>query len=71
MAALLIGAEAAGILGAVFAVPLAAMANIFLGAFYRSRRGSEAMTTAKDGAVEVESLPRLGEEISAVEDAAP
>jgi hypothetical protein len=44
------------------------MANIFLGAFYRSRRGSEAMTTAKDGAVEVESLPRLGEEISAVEE---
>jgi predicted PurR-regulated permease PerM len=68
MAALLIGAEAAGILGAVFAVPLAAMANIFLGAFYRSRRGSEAMTTAKDGAVEVESLPRLGEEISSVEE---
>jgi predicted PurR-regulated permease PerM len=67
MAALLVGAEAAGILGALFAVPLAAVANIFLGAFYRSRRGSAPMTTAKDGTVDAESLPRLGEEISAVE----
>ena len=68
MAALLIGAEAAGILGALFAVPLAAIANIFLGAFYRSRRGDVATTTAEDGAIEEESLPRLGEEISAVEE---
>jgi predicted PurR-regulated permease PerM len=67
MAALLIGAEVAGVLGALFAVPLAAMANIFLGAFYRSRRGSEAMTTADDGTVEAESLPRLGDEIDAVD----
>lgn len=69
MAALLIGAEAAGILGALFAVPLAAMANIFLGAFYRSRRGDVATTTADSGVIEEESLPRLGEEISAVEEA--
>ncbi|MHB8718598.1 MAG: AI-2E family transporter [Candidatus Dormibacteria bacterium] len=68
MAALLIGAEVGGILGALFAVPLAAIANIFAGAFYRSRRGSEAMTTAEDGTVDVDSLPRLGEEIEAVED---
>ncbi len=68
MAALLIGAEVAGILGALFAVPLAAMANIFLGAFYRSRRGTEALTTAEDGTVDAETLPRLGEEISAVEE---
>ncbi|HWW09066.1 MAG TPA: AI-2E family transporter [Candidatus Acidoferrales bacterium] len=68
MAALLIGAEAAGILGALFAVPLAAMANIFLGAFYRSRRGDVATTTADSGVIEEESLPRLGEEISAVEE---
>ncbi len=67
MAALLIGAEVAGVLGALFAVPLAAIANIFLGAFYRSQRGSEPMTTADDGAVDVESLPRLGDEIEAVE----
>jgi predicted PurR-regulated permease PerM len=69
MAALLIGAETAGILGALFAVPLAAMANIFLGAFYRSRRGDVATTTADSGVIEEESLPRLGEEISAVEEA--
>lgn len=68
MAALLIGAELAGVLGAVFAVPVAAIANIFLGAWYRSRRGSVAMTTAEDGTVDAESLPRLGEEIGAVED---
>jgi predicted PurR-regulated permease PerM len=68
MAALLVGAEVGGILGALFAVPLAAIANIFLGAFYRSRRGSVALTTAEDGSVDVDSLPRLGEEIDAVED---
>ena len=68
MAALLVGAEVAGILGAVFAVPLAAMANIFLGAVYRSRRGSLPMTTADDGTVDADSLPRLGEEISSVEE---
>ena len=68
MAALLIGAEAGGILGALFAVPLAAIANIFLGAFYRSRRGSLAMPTADDGTVDADSLPRLGEEISSGED---
>ncbi|MEO8899653.1 MAG: AI-2E family transporter [Candidatus Dormibacter sp.] len=67
MAALLIGAEVGGILGALFAVPLAAIANIFLGAYYRSRRGSTALTTAEDGTVDAESLPRLGEEIDAVE----
>lgn len=67
MAALLIGAEVAGVLGALFAVPLAAIANIFLGAFYRWRRGSVAMTTAGDGTVDAESLPRLGDEIEAVE----
>ncbi|MHB8719022.1 MAG: AI-2E family transporter [Candidatus Dormibacteria bacterium] len=67
MAALLIGAEVGGVLGALFAVPLAAIANIFLGALYRSRRGSEAMTTADDGTVDVDSLPRLGEEIDALE----
>jgi hypothetical protein len=48
-------------------VPLAAIANIFLGAYYRSRRGSIALTTAEDGTVDAESLPRLGEEIDAVE----
>jgi predicted PurR-regulated permease PerM len=68
MAALLVGAELAGILGALFAVPIAAVANIFLGALYRARRGDTAMTTAPDDSVTVESLPRLGEEVSAVEE---
>jgi predicted PurR-regulated permease PerM len=68
MAALLIGAEVGGILGALFAVPLAAIANIFLGAFYRSRRGDVAVTTAEDGTVDAENLPRLGDEIEAVDD---
>ena len=70
MAALLIGAELAGILGALFAVPVAAVANIFLGAAYRARRGEKRpMSTGRDGAVTVETLPRLGEEVGGVEEA--
>lgn len=69
MAALLVGAELGGILGALFSVPVAAMANIFLGALYRSRRGDEALSTQRGGAVTVDSLPRLGEEIGGVEEA--
>ena len=68
MAALLVGAELAGVLGALFAVPVAAVANIFLGALYRARRGDEPMTTSSDELVSVETLPRLGDEVSAVED---
>jgi predicted PurR-regulated permease PerM len=68
MAALLVGAELAGILGALFAVPVAAVANIFLGAVYRARRGEKAMSTAPDESVSVETLPRLGEEVSSVEE---
>jgi predicted PurR-regulated permease PerM len=68
MAALLVGAELAGILGALFAVPIAAVANIFLGALYRARRGEQAMSTGTDGEVSVETLPRLGEEVSSVEE---
>jgi predicted PurR-regulated permease PerM len=68
MAALLVGAEVAGVLGALFAVPVAAVANIFLGALYRARRGDTAMSTSSDDSVSVETLPRLGEEVSAVED---
>ncbi len=69
MAALVVGAELGGILGALFAVPIAAIANIFLGALYRSRRGDEALSTHGDGAVTVDNLPRLGEEIGGVEEA--
>jgi len=68
MAALLVGAELAGILGALFAVPVAAVANIFLGAVYRARRGEAPMTTGPDDSVSVETLPRLGEEVSSVEE---
>src|ERR1700726_1801136 len=68
MAALLVGAELGGVLGALFAVPVAAVANIFLGALYRAQRGEKAMSTGSDGSVSVETLPRLGEEVSAVEE---
>ena len=68
MAALLVGSELGGILGALFSVPIAAVANIFLGALYRARRGEKAMSTGSDGSVSVETLPRLGEEVSAVEE---
>ncbi len=68
MAALLVGAELGGVLGALFAVPVAAVANIFLGAVYRARRGEKAMSTAPDESVSVETLPRLGEEVNSVEE---
>ena len=65
MAALLIGAELGGILGALFGVPVAALANVFLGALYRARRGSEApLSASPSGEVQAESLPRLSEEIA-------
>jgi predicted PurR-regulated permease PerM len=65
MAALLIGAELGGVLGALFAVPTAALANVFLGALYRARRGNEApLSASPSGQVEAESLPRLSEEIA-------
>ena len=64
MAALLIGAELAGILGALFAIPIAALANVFLGALYRARRGEEApLSASPSGEVYAEALPRLSEEI--------
>lgn len=69
MAALLIGAELGGILGALFAVPIAAVLNVFLGAFYRARRGAEApLSASPTGEVHPEALPRLSEEISEVEE---
>jgi predicted PurR-regulated permease PerM len=65
MAALLIGAELGGVLGALFAVPAAALANVFLGALYRARRGHEApLSASPSGQVQAESLPRLSEEIA-------
>lgn len=70
MAALLVGAELGGILGALFAIPLAAMANVFLGALYRAGRGQQPLTTSVDGVVTPVALPRLGEEIGEVTDEA-
>jgi predicted PurR-regulated permease PerM len=71
MGALLIGAELGGVLGALFAVPLAAIANVFLGAIYRAGRGQEALTTSQSGEVHPEALPRLGEEIGEVKEEGP
>jgi len=64
MAALLIGAELGGILGALFGVPIAALGNVFLGALYRARRGEDALSASPSGEVHAEALPRLSEEIS-------
>src|SRR2546430_16298720 len=64
MAALLIGAELGGILGALFGVPIAALLNVFLGALYRARRGEEALSASPAGKVHAEALPRLSGEIS-------
>src|SRR5438309_8472088 len=63
MAALLIGAELGGILGALFGVPVAALLNVFLGALYRARPGEEALSASPSGEVHAEALPRLSEEI--------
>jgi predicted PurR-regulated permease PerM len=64
MAALLVGADLGGILGALFGVPIAALLNVFLGALYRARRGEEALSASPSGEVHAEALPRLSEEIS-------
>src|ERR1700704_2649388 len=72
MAALLVGAELAGILGALFGVPIAALAHVFLGALYRSQRGEEApLSASPSGEVHAEALPRLSEEISEAAEEGP
>ena len=72
MAALLIGAELAGILGALFGVPIAALANVFLGALYRARRGEDTpLSASPSGQVHAEALPRLSQEISEVTEEGP
>lgn len=67
MAALLIGAEVGGILGALFGVPIAAIANIVLGAAYRSQQGEAPLTTHARGKIKADSLPRLGDEIGGID----
>jgi predicted PurR-regulated permease PerM len=66
MAALLIGAELGGILGALFAVPVAGMLNVYLGAMYRARRGEAAFALPESSETPLEDLPRLGDEIAAI-----
>lgn len=67
MSALLVGAEVGGILGALFGVPIAAVANIILGAVYRSHQGEAALSTHARGKINEENLPRLGDEIGGVD----
>jgi predicted PurR-regulated permease PerM len=65
MAALLVGAELGGILGALFGVPIAGLLNVLLGAFYRAQRGEDTpLSASPSGEVHAEALPRLSEEIS-------
>src|SRR5438876_26062 len=72
MAALLIGAELGGILGALFGVPIAALLNVLLGAVYRARRGEEApLSASASGKVHAATLPRLSEEISEAAEEGP
>jgi predicted PurR-regulated permease PerM len=67
MAALLVGAEVGGVLGALFGVPIAAIANIVLGAAYRSQQGEAPLTTHARGKIKADSLPRLGDEIGGID----
>jgi predicted PurR-regulated permease PerM len=67
MAGLLVGAEVGGVLGALVGVPIAAIANIVLGAAYRSQQGVTPLTTNPRGKIKVDSLPRLGDEIGVVD----
>src|SRR5207245_1258675 len=72
MAALLIGAELGGVLGALYGVPVAALANVFLGALYRARRGEGTpLSASPSGEVHAGALPRLSEDISEVNEEGP
>jgi len=65
MGALLIGAELAGILGALLAIPVAVIGNIFLGALYASSQGRDGLLIANTpGPVGVGDLPSLADQIS-------
>ena len=72
MGALLIGAELAGVLGALFAIPVAVIANIFLGALYVRSQGREGLVVADTpGPVAVSDLPSLADQIGVGADEAP
>ncbi|MGI8607909.1 MAG: AI-2E family transporter [Candidatus Dormibacteria bacterium] len=66
MAALLLGSQVGGVLGALFAIPLAGIVNVYLGALLRSRRGGEAFSLPEGETSEMglDQLPSLGEEIA-------
>ena len=65
MGALLIGAELGGILGALLAIPVAVIGNIFLGAVYVSSQGRDGLQiTDTPGPVSVSDLPSLADQIA-------
>jgi predicted PurR-regulated permease PerM len=65
MLALVLGAQLGGLLGALFAIPIAGILNVYLGALYRARRGEEAFVLPdNEAATTLMDLPNLGEEIS-------
>ncbi|MEA2684262.1 MAG: hypothetical protein QOK05_2590 [Chloroflexota bacterium] len=68
MAALLLGSQLGGILGALFAIPLAGIVNVYLGAMLRSRRGQDAFALPGRGPAELDQLPSLGDEITHLAD---
>lgn len=73
MGALLVGAELGGILGALLAIPVAVIGNIFLGALYVSSQGRDGLQIADTpGPVGVGDLPSLADQIAVnSEDVAP
>jgi predicted PurR-regulated permease PerM len=65
MLALVLGAQVGGVLGALFAIPIAGILNVYLGALYRARRGEEAFTLPPEGhPAPLDHLPNLGAEIT-------
>ena len=65
MLALVLGAQIGGVLGALFAIPIAGILNVYLGALYRARRGEEAFTLPPEGhPTPLDHLPNLGAEIT-------
>ena len=65
LGALLIGAELAGILGSLLAIPVAVIGNIFLGAMYASSQGRDGLLIADTpGPVGVSDLPSLTDQIA-------
>ena len=72
MGALLIGAELGGILGALLAIPVAVIGNIFLGAVYVSSQGRDGLQiTDTPGPVSVSDLPSLADQIAVNSEDAP